>query len=155
MAVLSDHIEQFIKSMMDDYEGMLEIQRNELAEYFNCAPSQINYVLTTRFSPEKGYIIESRRGGGGFIRLIRMDLTEKETLYSLVKERLDTGVISQRDAVGLIDGLHEQEVINESVARVMKAAVSDKALTIPAAVKDHVRASVLQAMLCELFRGGR
>ena len=67
MAILSDSIEQFIKSLMDDYDEIIEIQRNELADYFSCAPSQINYVLATRFSPEKGYLIESRRGGGGCI----------------------------------------------------------------------------------------
>ena len=61
MARLSDSIEEFIKSMMDDYDEMVELQRNELANYFQCAPSQINYVLATRFSPERGYLVESKR----------------------------------------------------------------------------------------------
>ena len=65
MAILSDSIEQFIKSLLEEYDEMIELQRNELANYFSCAPSQINYVLATRFSPEKGYSVESKRGGGG------------------------------------------------------------------------------------------
>lgn len=61
MAILSDSIEQFIKSLLEEYDEMIELQRNELANYFSCAPSQINYVLATRFSPEKGYYVESKR----------------------------------------------------------------------------------------------
>ena len=71
MAILSDSIEQFIKSLLEEYDEMIELQRNELANYFSCAPSQINYVLATRFSPEKGYYVESKRGGGGHIKLVR------------------------------------------------------------------------------------
>ena len=69
---LSDTIEQFIKTMLVEETQEIELKRNELAEYFNCAPSQINYVLSTRFTPDHGYIIESRRGGGGCIRIFRM-----------------------------------------------------------------------------------
>ena len=69
---LSDAIEQFIKTMLTQEAPEVELKRNELAEYFNCAPSQINYVLATRFTPDHGYIIESRRGGGGYIRIFRM-----------------------------------------------------------------------------------
>ena len=71
MAQLSDAIEQFIKELMDQ-EAQIELRRNELAHHFGCAPSQINYVLATRFTPDHGYIIESRRGGGGYIRIFRM-----------------------------------------------------------------------------------
>ena len=69
---LSDSIESFIKTLITQEEPEVELKRNELAEYFGCAPSQINYVLATRFSPDHGYIIESRRGGGGYIRIVRV-----------------------------------------------------------------------------------
>ena len=69
---LSDTIEHFIKELMTQEEPEVELRRNELAEYFSCAPSQINYVLATRFTPDNGYIIESRRGGGGYIRIVRI-----------------------------------------------------------------------------------
>ena len=74
MARLSDVIEEFIKSLLKESEGQLELQRNELADFFECAPSQINYVLATRFTLNHGYYIESRRGGGGYIRIVRLDV---------------------------------------------------------------------------------
>ena len=81
---LSDAIEQFIKTMLTQEAPEVELKRNELAEYFNCAPSQINYVLATRFTPDHGYIIESRRGGGGYIRIFRMaqDTSEHPVSYT-------------------------------------------------------------------------
>ena len=85
MAVLSDNIEQFIKSLLNEYDEMVELQRNELASYFSCAPSQINYVLATRFSPEKGYYIESKRGGGGYIKLTRVDANKQAYISAVLK----------------------------------------------------------------------
>ena len=81
---LSDAIEQFIKTMLTQEAPEVELKRNELAEYFNCAPSQINYVLATRFTPDHGYIIESRRGGGGYIRIFRMAQDTSEHLLYLL-----------------------------------------------------------------------
>lgn len=151
MAVLSDNIEEFIKSMMDEYQGMIELQRNELASYFSCAPSQINYVLATRFPPEKGYIIESRRGGGGYIKVVRLDMGEKhDRLLALIREKLAKGSISKRDADALISGLRETEVIDGTQARMLKAAVSDKALNVPI-TKDQLRANILKEMLLALL----
>ena len=84
---LSDAIEQFIKTMLTQEAPEVELKRNELAEYFNCAPSQINYVLATRFTPDHGYIIESRRGGGGYIRIFRMAQDTSEHLLYLLHQR--------------------------------------------------------------------
>ena len=151
MAVLSDNIEKFIKSMMDDYHGMIELQRNELADYFSCAPSQINYVLATRFSPEKGYIIESRRGGGGYIRVVRLKLDDRhDRLLALIREKLGKGSISQRDAETLISGLLDTEIIDKTQARLLRATVSEKALQVPV-TKDRLRASILKEMLLALL----
>ncbi|MEL7601687.1 MAG: CtsR family transcriptional regulator, partial [Bacillota bacterium] len=83
MSVLSDSIELFIKELLDQSDEV-SLQRNELAQHFNCAPSQINYVLATRFTPDKGYIIESRRGGGGYIRVLRLSVETSEHLFRLV-----------------------------------------------------------------------
>ena len=81
---ISDVIEQFLAQMMNDGNGEVEIRRNELAEHFNCVPSQINYVISTRFTPEKGYIVESRRGGGGSIRIKRISMTKSSFLMHVV-----------------------------------------------------------------------
>lgn len=152
MAVLSDHIEQFIKSMMDDCDQYLELQRNELASYFQCAPSQINYVLTTRFSPERGYRVESRRGGGGYIKVERIDLDPHEHVLTLIREKLGSGRISARDASRLIAGLKETGLADETQARLMEAAVSERALSVPSASRDAQRASILKEMLLALLR---
>ena len=85
---LSDAIEQFIKTMLTQEAPEVELKRNELAEYFNCAPSQINYVLATRFTPDHGYIIESRRGGGGYVRIVRMRERGDGNLLNMLLKRV-------------------------------------------------------------------
>lgn len=85
---LSDSIESFIKQMLTDEEPEIELRRNELAEYFGCAPSQINYVLATRFSPDHGYMTESRRGGGGYIRIVRVVQDSSQQLLYLINQRI-------------------------------------------------------------------
>jgi transcriptional regulator CtsR len=150
MSVLSDAIEQFIKELMSEYEGKIELQRNELAQHFNCAPSQINYVLATRFTPDKGYIIESRRGGGGYIRVLRLSVETSEHLFMLVTTRVGEQ-ISERDAQDVICRLVESDAVSKREGALMHAAVSDKALNIPAMLKDKIRASILKQMLLVLL----
>ena len=140
--------------MIGEYEGMIELQRNELAEYFNCAPSQINYVLATRFSPQKGYVTESKRGGGGYIKVTRVRMERKGTLVQALRERLTQGKIGEREANELIRGLESSGAIDEGQRRLMAAAVSNKALRIPATVKDQIRASILQEMITTLLEEG-
>ena len=148
--ILSDTIEQFIKELMSEYEGKIELQRNELAQHFNCAPSQINYVLATRFTPDKGYIIESRRGGGGYIRVLRLRVETSEHLFRLVTTRVGDE-ISERDAQDVICRLVESDAVTKREGALMKAAVSDKALNIPAMLKDRMRAGILKQMLLVLL----
>jgi transcriptional regulator CtsR len=150
MSVLSDTIEQFIKGMMSEYEGRIELQRNELAQHFNCAPSQINYVLATRFTPDKGYIIESRRGGGGYIRVVRLKIDEADHLFRLVTTKIGDK-ISERSACDMISRLVDSEAITKTQGALMRAAVCDKALNIPVMVKDNLRASILKQMLLVLL----
>ena len=87
---LSDSIETFIKTLLAEDEPEVELKRNELAEYFGCAPSQINYVLATRFSPDHGYLIESRRGGGGYIRIVCIVQSGAQQLMYLINERIES-----------------------------------------------------------------
>jgi transcriptional regulator CtsR len=146
MSVLSDTIEQFIKELMSEYEGKIELQRNELAQHFNCAPSHINYVLATRFTPDKGYIIESRRGGGGYIRVLRLSIDESDHLFRLVTTRIGES-ISERDALDVICRLVDSKAVGKREGALMSAAVSDKTLAIPAMLKDHVRANILKQLV--------
>ena len=141
-------IEDYINSLISEGEGVAEIQRAMVAETFRCAPSQISYVISSRFSPEKGFIIESRRGGGGYIRLMRVNL-EEEDIGSLMESI--GGYVSQQEAWDYLDRLHEEEHVDARTHYVMKAALSRNALLIGLPTRDMVRASILKAMLNAYF----
>lgn len=146
MARLSDIIEEFIKHLIDNSnDEELQIQRNELASYFNCAPSQINYVLTTRFTMDKGYYIESRRGGGGYIVIRKVEFQQPKTLMDALNERIG-GSLTYDSGVIIIDGLLEADIITSREARLMKTAINDRILGI-IENKNKLRADVLKAML--------
>ena len=91
MAQLRDAIEHFIKELMEE-DKQIEVKRNELAQHFGCAPSQINYVLATRFSVDHGYIIESRRGGGGYVRIVRMTQGANDNMLETLLKRVGTSI---------------------------------------------------------------
>lgn len=157
---LSDAIEQFIKEMMQAGEQPgIDLKRNELADYFHCAPSQINYVLSTRFTPDHGYVTSSQRGGGGYIRIVRIVRRPEEQLNYLLNERIGNA-ITAADAMILCGQLLENDVVTEDEALLMKAAVSQAAFAVPIPenVKNAVRAKVLRSMLLEVMQkkdGGR
>ena len=153
---LSDSIESFIKTMLTQEEPEVELKRNELAEYFNCAPSQINYVLATRFTQDDGYVIESRRGGGGYIRIVRVCHGGGQKLLYLVQERIGNA-IGEPEAVRLIGQLHHEGILSPSEANIMRAAISDAALAVPMPepIKNAVRARTLKAMLTAVARENR
>lgn len=153
---LSDSIENFIKTLLTDDEDGVELKRNELAEYFGCAPSQINYVLATRFTPDDGYVIESRRGGGGYIRIVRVVQSGAQQLMYLINQRIGDA-IGENEAVRLIGQLMEQQIISIQEAEVMRAAISSQALAVPLPepIKDALRARSLKAMLTAIARQNR
>ena len=142
----SDIIAGFISEMLEDLGGTAELQRAELANRFNCVPSQINYVISTRFSPEHGYIVESRRGGGGFIRITRVQMQPNQLIMHTVNTIGQS--IDQNSAAALIRNLHQTKAISEPEARLMLSAISPNALR-PALPQQHaeLRASILKQML--------
>lgn len=149
MAQLSDSIEKFIKELMS--EGTyLEVRRNELAQHFGCAPSQINYVLATRFSVNHGYIIESRRGGGGYVRIVRMQPREHEDLLGEILERVGN-TIDEDSAGALISYLVDNEYITGREGKLMRAATGRNSLALPVSAKDVLRAAVLKNMILQAF----
>ena len=150
MARLSDIIESFIKQILKDTEGVAEIQRNELANHFNCVPSQINYVISTRFTHDRGYYVESRRGGGGFIRISRVNVSGSGSYLMHIVSSLGSN-ISQQDAEAFINNFVDYEIITLREANIMKSAVSDKALfKIIQPDRDYVRADILKNALVGL-----
>ena len=150
---LSDSIETFIKTLLAEDEPEVELKRNELAEYFGCAPSQINYVLATRFSPDHGYLIESRRGGGGYIRIVRI---VQSGAQQLINERIGDA-IGEEEASRLVQQLTEQKLVTAQEAALMRAAMSAQALAIPIpdSMKDAQRARIFKAMLTSIARQNR
>ena len=150
MAQLSDSIEQFIKELMSE-DAHIELRRNELAQHFGCAPSQINYVLATRFSVDHGYIIESRRGGGGYVRIVRMQTRGEENLLESLLKRVGNSV-DEETAGAIISNLYERKLVTKNEALLMKSAVSRNALALPVSAKDVLRAAVFRNMLIQVFR---
>ena len=141
------------KAMLEEDAQEIELKRNELAEYFGCAPSQINYVLSTRFTPEHGYIIESRRGGGGCIRIFRMEQNTAGQLLYMMNQRIGES-IDEHSAGHLIAQLMERGFVTPSEARLMQSALSAQALSLPVTMemKDALRAKILRSMLLEVAR---
>jgi len=143
---VSDVIAGFIDDMLREMGGSAELQRAELANKFNCVPSQINYVISTRFSPEHGYIVESRRGGGGYIRITRVAM-EPEMLImhtvNIIGDRLDINT-----ATALIANLRQSGAINDAETRLILSAIGNGALRpVQPEERDTVRASILKQML--------
>jgi transcriptional regulator CtsR len=146
MARLSDIIEAFIKQMFDENtDKIIFIQRNELADQFRCAPSQINYVLTTRFTYERGYLIESKRGGGGHIAIKQLEHDDSNQRERLINETIGEA-ITYHNANALLNHLLESGVIEDRECEIMKIAVNDRSLT-SAENKNKVRADILKAMM--------
>ena len=143
---VSDIIAGFIDEVLSEMGGTAELQRAELANRFNCVPSQINYVISTRFSPEHGYIVESRRGGGGYIRITRVAMEPKMLIMHTVNtvgERVDINT-----ATALIANLHHEGAISGPEARIILSAIGNNALR-PARQeeRDIIRASILKQIL--------
>jgi len=150
MANISDIIEQFILDTMED-SGTIEISRNSLADYFNCAPSQINYVLDTRFTLDRGFSKESKRGGGGFIKINRMKEDDTTTMIlDSVGEELSYNRMMQ-----ILKRLSQEKIISENELCIIKAALCDEALALPLLMRDRLRANAFKNVLIELMRGDK
>ena len=150
MAQLSDSIEHFIKDLMSE-DAHVDLRRNELAQHFGCAPSQINYVLSTRFTVAHGYLIESRRGGGGYVRIVRMHPHKGDLLLNQLLERVGNS-IDEETASAVIQQLQESELVTQREAALMRAATSREAMGLPVSSKDVLRAAVFKNMLIQVFR---
>ena len=144
---ISDLIASFLQEGLEMSEsGVLEVQRNDLAQRFNCVPSQINYVMSTRFSPERGYIVESRRGGNGYIRITRVRV-DRQTLLMHVINSLG-GQVDLPSVRAILSNLVQSGALAEEIGQLLLAAVSDKALgAVPRQLRDNVRADIMKQVL--------
>ncbi|MBD2848199.1 CtsR family transcriptional regulator [Paenibacillus sp. IB182496] len=151
MRNISDTLEHFLKQMLHaSPEGAIEIRRNDLADRFSCVPSQINYVISTRFTLEKGYLVESKRGGGGYIRIQRVELPMLKAIHGHIQQTIGTRV-DQEAAEGLIYQLKEASMISTREANLLRAAVHREAIALKLPLRDEIRANILKAMLISLL----
>ena len=145
---LSDMIEEFIKELFED-EDSIEIQRNDLAEHFNCVPSQINYVISTRFKPSQGYYVESKRGGGGHIKIRKVNITKSNYFMHIINSVGD--ILTAQEVDIFISNFLSYEMISEIEAKLLKVATSDNVLKLPTQTRDEVRARIFKNMLVNLI----
>ncbi len=146
---MSDIVAQYILRMLDEADGNAEIQRNELASTLGCVPSQINYVITSRFTPEQGYIVESRRGGGGYIRITRVTTDRRVAIMHIVNSIGDS--VSSSAAYTILSNMSDRGMISEYERVLMLSALSDKAYgCIPQENRDTLRASIMKNLLITL-----
>ena len=144
---MTDLIEEFIKDLFDDNEE-IEIQRNELAEHFNCVPSQINYVIATRFKPSQGYYVESKRGGGGHIKIKKATNSKADYLMYIIQNIGKEITANEVDI--LISDFLSYGLVNTKEAKLLKVATSDNVLQLNKSEKDQVRARIFKNMLLNL-----
>lgn len=140
----SDLIESYLKDILENSE-IIEIRRAEMAQLFNCVPSQINYVINTRFTFQRGYLVESKRGGGGYIRISKVKISDQHYFLKQLMESFGSE-ISETNAFGIIQKLFEEEIITEKEGNLMLSAVSKNVLGI-SQIENRLRSRILHGFL--------
>lgn len=147
---ISDIIEGYLKQIIElEGKGHVEIKRSELADKFQCVPSQINYVINTRFTVERGYLVESKRGGGGYIRIVQVKPNSKIDLLESMIKQIESGA-TQNMAEDIVYRLIDEQVINKREAKLMLASIDRTTLNIQLPLRDEMRSRILRAMLMTL-----
>ena len=143
---ISDSIESFIRELLED-RSSVELKRNELATYFNCVPSQINYVIQTRFTTERGYMVESRRGGGGYVKITRVHLSDANMIEQVLNSIGPTVDIMTVEAI--LNTLYVNEIIGSAEVKIIMTACSNSALgaITDGFVRNRVRADIFKNLL--------
>jgi transcriptional regulator of stress and heat shock response len=148
MKNVSDIIEQYLKQVFNE-NNVVEIKRSEIADRFDCVPSQINYVINTRFTLERGYLVESKRGGGGYIRIIKVKLHEDIHVIDQILQLIDKN-IPQSSAEDIIERVMEEQLVTKREAKLMLSVLDRSVLMIDLPFRDELRSRMLRAMLKSL-----
>ncbi|GEB25858.1 transcriptional regulator CtsR [Pediococcus acidilactici] len=146
---ISDIIERYLKEILADSEEV-EIRRSEIADQFDVVPSQINYVIKTRFTIQNGYLVESKRGGGGYIRIEKVKLLDDiDVLDSLIRVIGDS--INERDAISILSSLYEDAVLSKREANLLATTIAKSTLNIgDRKLEDQIRAKIIIGVLNHL-----
>ena len=151
MAKLSDTIEEFILSMLSACDDSVDLRRHELAEYFGCVPSQINYVIATRFTVDKGYSVESKKGGGGYVRIIRHKAKGNDYLAYLLHERIGSS-ITYKECDNICNRLLEQGYLTKRETEIVLAALKAAPIPISLELKDMIRAHNMKNIILVILK---
>ena len=145
---MTDIIEAYLKKVLQQQE-QVEIRRSEIAQLFDCVPSQINYVINTRFTIQKGYLVESKRGGGGYIRIIKVQVLDDLDMLNTMIEIIGDS-ISEKDAKSVVQKLYEDDIITKREAKLMLVAMDKSLYTGERAIDNRLRSNLLRTMLVNL-----
>lgn len=145
---VSDIIEQFLLEQLSAEEDII-LKRNELASQFSCAPSQINYVISTRFTDQRGFVVESQRGGGGFIRIKRVSVDKSNYIMHVVNAIGDA--IGYNSALAILSNMESEGIVTRREKNIILAAISDRIIPFNAPVRDAYRARVFKNMLVSMI----
>ncbi|HVJ47571.1 CtsR family transcriptional regulator [Desulfitobacterium sp.] len=152
MGNLADRIEAYLKKILEQAdEGFIILQRGVLAGEFSCAPSQINYVLGTRFTVERGYLVESRRGGGGYLRIVRLGWNHDSQFQNIIRQLIGNQLTYER-ALGLLKRLFEEEVVSKREATLIQTMLHPDSLNSEVINPDALRAHIMKRILTTLSR---
>ncbi|GAB2479277.1 CtsR family transcriptional regulator [Alkalibacterium psychrotolerans] len=145
---MTDIIEAYLKKVLQQQE-QVEIRRSEIAQLFDCVPSQINYVINTRFTIQRGYLVESKRGGGGYIRIIKVQVLDDLDMLNTMIEIIGKS-ISEKDADSVVQKLYEEEIVSKREAKLMLVAMDKSLYTGDRLLDNRLRANLLRSMLANL-----
>ena len=146
---ISDIIEEFIMSSLDD-DDFIELSRNDLAKFFSCVPSQINYVLNTRFTVNRGFVVESQRGGGGYIKLMRVQDNDNNFLKNALE--ICSQPLNVIQAQQLIKNMQERKLLTVKEAEIIKSSITGKALNNPINMENVLRANIMKQIVLSLMK---
>lgn len=149
---ISDIIEEFIMSSLDD-DDFIELSRNDLAKFFSCVPSQINYVLNTRFTINRGFVVESQRGGGGYIKILRVQDNNDNFLNNCLQ--ICHQPITYIEACQILSHMLDRGLIDKKESLLIKAMITNKALNNPINMDNILRANIMSQMIIELMKRGK
>ncbi len=151
MRTISDLIEEFLKGIIaESHDGIVEVQRSTLADQFQCVPSQINYVISTRFTIDDGFLIESKRGGGGYIRIQKLLIDSEDRLHETLSEIIGDST-SHNTALTVLDRLMAEELISEREYRVIRAIIARETFNLGAKEADIIRANIMKISMGIIF----
>jgi len=146
---ISDIIEEFIMSSLDD-DQFIELSRNDLAKFFSCVPSQINYVLNTRFTLNRGFVVESQRGGGGYIKVLKVQDSNSNFLKNVLQTC--SKPINIVEGNQILENMFMRGLVNEREKLLLQSAIGVKALNNPIKIDDQIRANILQQVIIETMK---